>query len=132
VIITGILQGYLFAACLSHVEHLFAVDYLTIVNRWGLINKVWVSQYFNFLDYLTLVEETGKVIRADKRGKINENSCALLTHLGINSDDWLKLAENFGKQYHQAVGSLAELNAFAAHTGKQWIGGHRQQTQIFH
>jgi hypothetical protein len=117
---------------LSHVEHLFAVDYLTIVNRWGLINKVWVSQYFNFLDYLTLVEETGKVIRADKRGKINENSCALLTHLGINSDDWLQLAENFGKQYHQAVGSLAELNAFAAHTGKQWIGGHRQQTQIFH
>ncbi len=47
-------------------------------------------------------------------------------------DDWLQLAEHFGKQYHQAVGTLAELNAFAAHTGKQWIGGHRQQSQIFH
>jgi hypothetical protein len=33
----------LFAACLSHVEHLFTVGYLTIVKRWGLINKVWVS-----------------------------------------------------------------------------------------
>jgi hypothetical protein len=26
---------------------------------------------FSLLDYLTLVEETGKVIRADKRGDIN-------------------------------------------------------------
>ena len=87
---------------------------------------------FSLLDYLTLVEETGKVIRVDKRGSLNEKTWPLLTHLGINSDDWLQLAEHFGKQYHQAVGSLAELNAFAAHTGKQWIGGHRQQAQIFH
>jgi hypothetical protein len=84
------------------------------------------------LDYLTLVEETGKVIRADKRGSINERICPLLTALGINSDDWLQLAEHFGKKHHQAVGSLAALNAFAAHTGKQWIGGHRQQASIFH
>jgi hypothetical protein len=87
---------------------------------------------FSLLDYLTLVEETGKVIRAGKRGSINENATALLIQLGINSGDWLQLAEHFGKQYHQAVGTLAELNAFAAHTGKQWISGHRQQTQIFH
>jgi hypothetical protein len=87
---------------------------------------------FSLLDYLTLVEETGKVIRADKRGSINQNTCALLTHLGINSDDWLQLAEHFGKKHHQAVGSLTALNAFASHTGKQWIGGHRQQTSIFH
>jgi hypothetical protein len=76
---------------------------------------------FSLLDYLTLVEETGKVIRVDKRGSINKSACVLLTQLGINSDDWLQLAEHFGKQYHQAVGSLEELNAFAAHTGKQWI-----------
>ena len=87
---------------------------------------------FSILDYLTLVEATGKIISADKRGSLNKNASALLIQLGINSDDWLQLAEHFGKQYHQAVGSLAELNAFAAHTGKQWIGGHRQQTDIFH
>ena len=53
---------------------------------------------FSLLDYLTLVEETGKVIRADKRGNINEKNCLLLTDLGINSDDWLQLAEHFGKK----------------------------------
>jgi hypothetical protein len=64
------------------------------------------------------------VIRADKGGSLNENACTLLIQLGINSDDWLQLAEHFGKQFHQAVGSLAELNLFTAHTGKQWVGGH--------
>ncbi len=62
----------------------------------------------------------------------NENACALLTQLGIDNDDWLQLVEHFGQQYHQAVGSLAALNSFAAHTGRQWIGGHRQQSQTFH
>ena len=87
---------------------------------------------FSLLDYLTLVEETGKVIRADKRGSLNKNANTLLTQLGVNGDDWLALAEHFGKKYHQAVGSLAELSAFAEHTGKKWIGGHRQQSHIFH
>ncbi|WP_286288809.1 transposase [Thalassotalea piscium] len=87
---------------------------------------------FSLLDYLTLIEETGKIIREDKRGKINEKFCPLLTALGIDSDDWLMLAEHFGKKYHQAVGSLAELNTFAAHTGRRWVGGHRQQALIFH
>ncbi|MCP4988305.1 MAG: hypothetical protein GY928_20335 [Colwellia sp.] len=50
----------------------------------------------------------------------------------LNSDDWLELAEHFGKKYHQAVGSLGELNAFAAHTERKWIGGYRQQPSIFH
>ena len=39
----------------------------------------------SLFDYLTLIEETAKVIRADKRGSLNENACALLTHLGINN-----------------------------------------------
>jgi hypothetical protein len=33
--------------------------------------------------------------------------------------------------YHQAVGSVKALCAFAAHTDKRWISGHRQQAEIF-
>ena len=86
---------------------------------------------FSLLDYLTLVEETGKVIREDKRGYLSEEASPLLQQLGISSDDWLQLAQHFGKQYHQAVGSVAELTAFAAHTDKRWISGHRQQAEMF-
>ncbi len=42
--------------------------------------------------------------------------------------EWL---QHFGKQYRQAVGSISELSAFAANTEKQWIGGYRQQADIF-
>jgi hypothetical protein len=86
---------------------------------------------FSLLDYIKLLEETGKVIREDKRGYIDEQAFSLLQQLGINSDDWLALAQHFGKQYHQAVGSLSELSAFAAHTQKQWISGYRQQARVF-
>jgi hypothetical protein len=78
------------------------------------------------------VEDTGKILRADKRGYIDENSFPILQQLVFNSEDWLQLAEYFGKQYHQAVGSVDELAAFAVHTNKKWVGGHRQQTAIFH
>jgi len=87
---------------------------------------------FSLLDYLTLVEETGKVIREGKAGYLNAQEFPLLQQLGLNNEDWLQLAKHFGKQYHQAVGSLETLSTFAAHTGKQWISGHRQQANIFH
>jgi REP element-mobilizing transposase RayT len=86
---------------------------------------------FSLLDYLTLVEETGKIIRGDKRGYLNNQAFPLLEQLGLSGEHWLKLAQNFGKQYHQAVGSTHELSAFAAHTNKHWISGHRQQAEIF-
>ena len=84
------------------------------------------------MDYFSLIEATGRVIRADKAGSIDESSFPLLVELGISGDDWVDLAQHFGKQYHQAVGSLAELSQFALHTNKQWITGQRQQSAIFH
>jgi len=87
---------------------------------------------FSLIDYLALVEATGKVLRADKRGCIKESDFPLLRQLGFSSDDWLDLAEHFGKKYHRAVGSLAELSRFAAHMDKKWVGGKRQQAAIFH
>jgi hypothetical protein len=86
---------------------------------------------FSLLDYLTLVEETGKIIREDKRGHLSSRAFPLLQQLGFNSEDWLQLAQHFGKQYHQAVGTVNELSTFAAHTKKRWISGYRQQADIF-
>ncbi len=86
---------------------------------------------FSLLDYLILVEETGKIIREDKRGHLSTRAFPLLQQLGLNNEDWLQLAQHFGKQYHQAVGTVNELSTFASHTNKRWISGHRQQADIF-
>jgi len=72
------------------------------------------------------------VIGEDKAGYLNTPEFPLLQQLGFNKKDWLQLAQHFGKEYHQAVGSIESLCAFAAHTGKHWVSGHRQQANIFH
>ncbi|MCP4254170.1 MAG: transposase [Candidatus Scalindua sp.] len=87
---------------------------------------------FTLIDYLELVDWTGRVIREDKRGAISTQAPALLSTLGLDSETWLNLANDFGKDYHGAVGSLEELALFAEHTGKQWISGKNKLRRIYH
>ena len=84
------------------------------------------------MDYFNLIEATSHMITEDKRGHINENDFPLLQQLGFSGENWLDLAQHFGKKYHNAVGSLAELSRFAQHMEKKWVGGQRQQANIFH
>lgn len=87
---------------------------------------------YSLLDYLELVDWTGRVLRDDKRGAISERTPSLLSTLGLDSEIWLALACSFGKDYHGAVGSLEELALFAEHTGKRWISGKSRLQRVFH
>jgi len=87
---------------------------------------------FTLLDYLELVDWTGRMMCDEKRGSISAEAPVLLGVLGLNSDTWFMLANDFGKTYHGAVGSLEELALFAEHTGKNWISGKRKLDQIYH
>jgi hypothetical protein len=84
------------------------------------------------IDYLELVDWTGRVIREDKRGAISGKVPALLVMLGLESETWFTLANDFGKDYHGAIGSLEELALFAEHTGKQWVSGKNKLRRIYH
>ena len=86
---------------------------------------------FSLVDYLSLVDATGRVLRKDKAGFIDESEQPLLQKLGIDGDDWLYLAEHFGKTYHQGVGSIESLTQFAKHTNRKWVSGQKQQFTIF-
>jgi hypothetical protein len=70
---------------------------------------------FSLTDYLQLVDDTGQIIRNDKRGAINDNSAKLLTRLNIPQDNWLKLTTEFGKLFHDPVGTLQELTHYCEH-----------------
>jgi REP element-mobilizing transposase RayT len=87
---------------------------------------------FTLIDYLELVDWTGRIMREDKRGAISTQTPALLNTLGLDSATWLSLASDFGKEYHGAVGSLEELALFAEHTGKQWISGKNKLRRMYH
>ncbi len=76
---------------------------------------------YSLIDYLELLDWTGRILRKDKRGAICAQRPRLLTMLGLEDESWLELASGFGKNYQGAVGSLEELALFASHTGKCWI-----------
>ncbi|MGL5358739.1 MAG: transposase [Shewanella sp.] len=74
---------------------------------------------FSLTDYLQLVDDTGRVIRNDKRGAISKNSAKLLTSLNIQQDNWLKLTTEFGQLFHGPVGTLQELTTYCEHLAKR-------------
>jgi hypothetical protein len=74
---------------------------------------------FSLQDYLELVDDTGRIIRNDKRGAISTNSAKLLTRLNIPQENWLKLTTEFGKLFHGPVGTLQELTRYCEHLEKR-------------
>ncbi len=69
---------------------------------------------FDVMDYLTLVNETGKVIRHDKRGSI-ESRESILNRLNLDADNWLTLTTEFEQHFTNAVGGEHMLRKFHGH-----------------
>jgi hypothetical protein len=54
---------------------------------------------FSLNDYLQLVDETGRIIRDDKRGAIPINLPPILERLSIDRQQWLQQSQQFEKLY---------------------------------
>ncbi|MCL1129991.1 transposase [Shewanella sairae] len=74
---------------------------------------------FSLQDYLMLVDETGRVIRGDKRGAISSKAENILNRINIPIDNWFKITSEFGKLFHGPVGSLQELTHYCEHLEKR-------------
>jgi hypothetical protein len=77
---------------------------------------------YSFKDYCELVDTTGKSIREDKRGYIEEKS-PILERLGVDSEQWLILTTEFEQHFDTAVGSKHLMRQFGIHTQHQRIRG---------
>ncbi len=82
-------------------------------------NEMPKGLMFNAKDYLQLVDDTGRIIRQDKRGAISQASQRILDRLNIPQENWLKLSTDFGDLFKGAVGTLQELDVFCEHQEKK-------------
>jgi len=73
--------------------------------------------FFSLQDYLILVDETGRILRDDKRGAIHPNTTNILQRLHISHESWLKLTTEFECMFTGAVGTPAHLCEFSEHVG---------------
>jgi REP element-mobilizing transposase RayT len=72
---------------------------------------------FELIDYLELIELTGRCIREDKSGYIDQAQPVLLNRLNISPENWLTLSKGFRKLFHGAVGHEDVLTDYYQHHG---------------
>ncbi|MFY8325260.1 transposase [Pseudoalteromonas sp. ZZD1] len=70
---------------------------------------------FELTSYLTLVEATGRCLRADKKGYISNNLTPILERLNLTAENWLKLTSKFTTVFHGPVGRAESLSLFCEH-----------------
>ena len=75
---------------------------------------------FTQADYFELVDETGRVIREDKRGFISSSIPPILSRFGIDPDHWIKQVKHFRKRYGIAAGAVKKLRQYAEYFSKEY------------
>jgi hypothetical protein len=70
---------------------------------------------FALIDYLELIELTGRCMKENKRGYIEAHVPALIQRLGICPENWLTLTSEFRKVFHGAIGHEEALQRFCQH-----------------
>ncbi|MCS5709092.1 hypothetical protein CC99x_009265 [Candidatus Berkiella cookevillensis] len=78
---------------------------------------------FKLIDYLELVDYTGRVIREDKEaGSIPEHLAPILSRLQFEPQNWISLVKNLSKSFSHAVGSEILLLNFGKEKKKALKG----------
>jgi hypothetical protein len=73
--------------------------------------------------YLSLLDWTGRELRAGKRGVIPDHLAPILERLAGNGEGWVETVRNFGTWFKRAVGRAESLTSAALRTGRRWFQG---------
>ncbi|MDF1780601.1 MAG: transposase [Alcanivoracaceae bacterium] len=71
------------------------------------------------MDYLELVDQTGRAIRENKRGQIDAGAASILQRLSIDPETWLRHMQPRRNRLLSAMGSAASIANFIVQTGRQ-------------
>ena len=74
-------------------------------------------------EYFDLVDKSGRMLRADKRGAVDPDLAPILTRIGANPQAWPDTISHFGSKFRLAAGLLPNLRSFAHQLGKRWLTG---------
>ena len=72
-------------------------------------------------DYLALVDDTGRIIRDDKRGAIQPSTANILNNINIPLDSWLKVTLEFKHLFTGPVGTLQDVSRYCQRLGMKRV-----------
>ncbi|WP_448216829.1 transposase [Endozoicomonas sp. 2B-B] len=81
-------------------------------------------------DYLELVDWSGRIVRADKKGSIPSCTPPILERLDIDPDEWLKTMQ-WNNRFYRAVGRLKAMKAYALEAGQKWLRGLNACSRLY-
>ena len=86
---------------------------------------------FRLTDYLELVDWTGRILREDKRGAIDDNLPPILERLNIKPKHWLYLTKHFESRFKGLVGMAYQLKRVCEQLGYQRVPGMKNCKTYF-
>lgn len=85
----------------------------------------------SFRDYLELVDWSGRIVRSDKPGAIDERAPPILERLKVDLDVWRDSMRLRGNVFGRALGKLDYLRLHAKKLGQCRIKGQMQAQRMF-
>ena len=82
-----------------------------------------LCRYYTLGDYCALVDATGRVIVANKKGFIPDDLPDILERLNLNTNTWLDELNQFKTKGNTAVGTVQQLKDFCHSVKKKWRTG---------
>jgi REP element-mobilizing transposase RayT len=86
---------------------------------------------FGLHQYLQLVDWSGRIVRAGKRGVIDERAPPILQRININADVWMQAMRVRGNVFGRALGKLDRMRLHAHALGQVRIKGLVQARRLF-
>jgi REP element-mobilizing transposase RayT len=86
---------------------------------------------FQFTDYLSLVDWTGRATREGKRGSIDTSLPPILLRLNIDKEAWIEAMQPRGNVFGRAMGTLNHLHLHAKALGQKWIRGLMKAERLY-
>ena len=83
------------------------------------------------VEYFELVDQSGRIIRSDKRGAINADIVPILIRIGAKPEAWLETISRFESKFCLAAGLLENLRNFASQLGRKWLKGFTIARTVF-
>jgi REP element-mobilizing transposase RayT len=82
-------------------------------------------------DYLELVDWTGRAIRSDKDGSIDDRLPPITQRLNIDADAWRRAMRPRGNVFGRAMGRLDHLRLHARTLGQSWVRGLQRARALY-
>ncbi|WP_133011864.1 transposase [Marinomonas flavescens] len=82
---------------------------------------------FKLVDYLELIDMTGRIVKEGKKGSINASLLPILQRLNISSDNWLCIATEFEARTGSVVGQELSIDHYCVLHNRQC---NRKSTQL--